>query len=261
MHKCSLTSHLEIVQAGLAEYNQLARFHYRDGRLGAYAAIFALKESDAVHSRNGEIAGVIVYSMPAPALELRSMATGGLFKGFCRAAALQLVNENIRCISRVIIEPRYRGLGLASRLVAETMPRMDMPIIESMAVMGRINPFFEKAGMKRYSAKKPCRCVQMVEAFSMVGIEDKELIDPAKVQKKLDSLGAGESQFIERQIRLFLQCYGKRRAMKPGLERTRFVLSKLTFRPVYYIWLNPEKKITNDEGRKRHKICFSMEMR
>jgi predicted GNAT family N-acyltransferase len=60
---------------------------------------------------------------------------------------LSLINKNVVCITRVIIDPRFRGLGLASRLVRETMGQMGRPIVESAAVMGHVNPFFEKAGM------------------------------------------------------------------------------------------------------------------
>jgi hypothetical protein len=72
----------------------------------------------------------------------------------------------------------------------------------------------------------------------MVGIEKEELIDSEGVQRKLARMGQLEAEFIERQIKHFLQSYGKRRYEKAGLERTRFVLSKLTLRPVYYIWFN-----------------------
>jgi hypothetical protein len=117
---------------------------------------------------------------------------------------------------------------------------MDVPIIEAMAVMGLVNPFFEKAGMKAFTANMPTRCVQLVEAFSMVGVEKEELIDSEGVQGKLARLGQREAEFVELQIRHFLQSYGKRRYERAGLERTGFVLSKLTFRPVYYIWFNPK---------------------
>jgi len=177
--------------------------------------------------------------MPSPALELRNIATANLFAGFDRATQLALVNKNIRCISRVIIEPRFRSLGLASQLVHQTMPKMNVPIIEAMAVMGLVNPFFEKAGMKAYKAKMPARCVQLVEALSMVGIEKDLLIDPQKAQERLGQLQGPEAEFIKLQIKNFLQSYGKRRQMQPGLERTIYTLSKLTLRPVYYIWFNP----------------------
>jgi len=112
-----------------------------------------------------------------------------------------------------------------------------------MAVMGLVNPFFEKAGMKAYTAKMPTRCIQLIEALSIVGIEKRELIHPQRVQRELNRLPAPKAEFIELEIRHFLQSYGKRRNSRPGLERTRYILSKLTFRPVYYIWFNPRYSI------------------
>ncbi|MFQ6034389.1 MAG: hypothetical protein ACE5NM_00890 [Sedimentisphaerales bacterium] len=233
MRSCSVCKKLEIVAGSVDDYKALAHYHYRDSHLGPFQAIFALK----LHGKKA--VGVIVYTMPTPALELRNIATNNLFVGFDRATQLALINKNIRCISRVIIEPRFRSLGLASRLVRETMPQLHVPIIEAMAVMGRVNPFFERAGMKPYSARMPVRCVQLIEAFSMVGIEKQELIDAQQVQRKLQQLRWPKADFIEQQLQRFLQSYGKRRHMPPGLQRTRFILSKLTVRPVYYIWFNP----------------------
>ena len=233
MRKCSVIKRVQIVAGDLNDYKRLAGYHYRDGKLGPYAAIFSMKmETEAI--------GVIVYKMPTPGAELRGVAMGDIFDGLDRSTRLTLINRNIRCISRVIIEPRFRGLGLASRLVRETMPRMDVPIIEAMAVMGTVNPFFEKAGMKAYVGKRPARCVQLIEALSAVGIEGDMLIEPREVQEKIERLRGADGGFIEGQIRWFLQSYGKRRYMAAGLERTEFVLSKLGDRPVYYVWRNTE---------------------
>ena len=240
MKSCSVTEKLKIAPGGRDDYNQLAHFHYRDSRLGPFAAIFAIKPARPLSAGIDEkkTLGVIVYTMPSAALELRNTATGDFFAGFDKATRLALINKNVRCISRVIIEPRFRGLGLAARLVRETMPKIKLAIIEAMAVMGLVNPFFEKAGMKAFTAAEPARCVQLKEAFGMVGIEQNMLIDAKQMQRKLDRVTGPEADFIEQQIKEFLQSYGKRRYMQKGLERTRFVLSKLTARPVYYIWFN-----------------------
>jgi len=230
---------MQIVPGCLDDYKELGHYHYRDSRLGPYAAIFVIKPKGHLSGCSGiKTIGVIVYTMPSPGVELRNVAMGNLFAGFDRVTQLALINKNIRCIGRVIIEPRFRGLGLASRLVRETMPEMNVPVIEAMAVMGLVNPFFERAGMRAFSAKMPARCVQLMEALSLVGIEKQQLIDPKKVQRKLEQLQGEEAEFIEHQIQNFLQSYGKRRYMPAGLERTRYILSKLTFRPVYYIWFN-----------------------
>jgi hypothetical protein len=247
MRRCSVIKKLRMVRGGFEDYKKLARFHYRDSRPGAYTAIFVIRNSAAVPAAKrtprqagglNEPVGVIVYAMPSMGAELRNVATGNLFAGFDNRTRLSLINRNIRCISRVIIEPRFRGLGLASRLVSETMPEMGVPIVEAMAVMGMVNPFFEKAGMKSYAAKMPVRCIKLIEAFSAVGIEEEELIDAEGVQRKIERLGQQEGEFIETEIRGFLQSYGERRCEEGSVGRTRFVLSKLTYRPVYYIWFN-----------------------
>ncbi|MDO8302109.1 MAG: hypothetical protein Q7T18_02605, partial [Sedimentisphaerales bacterium] len=181
---CTITKHLEIRFAKRAAYDQLAHFHYRSSCPAVYAAIYAMYDTsgwhglskawpwgmggmarrersdrghvqgwqppkvDGFYERTQKPVGVIVYTMPVIGLEVRNIAIGEMFE-CCqnRKERMKMINENIRCISRVIIEPRYRGLGLAARLVRETMPLLNVPIIEAMAVMGQVNPFFEKAGM------------------------------------------------------------------------------------------------------------------
>lgn len=235
MNTCTAIQKVEIVRGDACDYEKLARYHYRSGKLSPFKAIYALRNVR-------ETVGVIVYTMPNPSLELRNVATNNFFTGHSRRTSLALVNKNIRTISRVIIEPRFRSLGLAVRIVRETMPLMNVPIVEAMAVMGRVNPFFEKAGMKAYKRPMPAGCVQMKEALSLVGIEDEMLFDAKAVQRQIEGLSAGKSHFLERQFGRFLQGYGKRRDMPAGLERTRYVISKLTDRPVYYIWFNENLK-------------------
>ncbi len=240
MQDCSVCNKLQIVPGDIEDYKQLAHYHYRDERPAPFTAIFALRPTGRLRGALGTKAvGVIVYTTPRPALELRNIATGGLFTGFDRYTQLGLVNKNIRFISRVIIEPRFRSLGLASRLVRETMPRLNVPIVEALAVMGRVSPFLERAGMKAYQAEIPRRCVQLIEAFSTVGIEQTQLIDAQEVQHRLQQLPTRQAKFMEDETKRFLQAYSGRRDMAPGPERTRYILSKLTDRPVYYIWFNP----------------------
>lgn len=245
MKNCSVCEKLKIVPGTLDDYRQLAHYHYRDNRPGPVAAIYALKsDSEAAGRSSAPPVGVVVYSMPLPEVELRNVATGGFFSGLDKSTQLTLINRHVRCITRLIIDPRYRGLSLASRLVRETMPRTNVAIIESMAVMGLVNPFLERAGMKAYVAETPVRTVRLIEAFSTVGVEGKQLVDPQRLQRQLERLSDSRARFLELEIRRFLQSYSRCRDMPPGLDRTKYVLSKLTTRPVYYIWFNPERTQT-----------------
>ena len=254
MRSCSICKEIEVTPGRLSDYKKLACYHYREAPgagLGPFAAIYVLRLTGRLKWRaDTDCAGVVVYKMPDPNVELRSAATAGLFAGLDRDAQLALVNSNIRRIARVVVDPMFRGLGLASRIVRETMPLMNVPIIEALAVMGLVNPFFEKAGMQAYAARMPVRSVRIIEALSSVGIEDRSpawgpwgLINPRKVQDAIDRLSEDAGKFIEREIGLFLQSYGSRRRMSPGFDRTKYILSKLTDRPAYYIWFNPNMKL------------------
>jgi hypothetical protein len=222
---------LKVERGERKDYEALACFHYRDGTLGPYSNIYKLTAG-----RIG-IVGVIVYIMPMPACELRNVALAGRYDGLDRVTRIKLINSEIRRIARVVIEPRFRGLGLAVRLVRETLGLVGVPIVESMAVMGSVNPFFEKAGMKAFTAALPIRCVHMAEALSMVDIEPVIYVDPSAVHNAIESLEGERRRFIDGCIERFLRSYSRRRDMKHCLERTKFVLSKLGDRPKYYIWL------------------------
>jgi hypothetical protein len=240
---CSVIRELKIVKAGREAYEELGRFHYRGDCPAVYAAMYGMYDRGKATAtlrlgRATQPVGVIVYTMPAMELEARNIAIGQTFSG-CRdrSQRIKIINENIRCISRVIIDPRYRGLGLAARLVRETMPLMNVPTIEAMAVMGQFNPFFEKAGMTAYPAKLSRHCEKMRDVLQhTVGIRDYQFLRPLEVQAKLDELDGRLKFWLEHQMLRFLSAYGKRRNMPSGIDRTRFILSKLTAEPVYYLW-------------------------
>ena len=243
MHTCSIHERLAIVPGTLADYRDLATYHYRDGRPGPVKAVFVLKARKAMGCQGKRTVGVIVYSMPNPRVALRHPATRQVFAGLDRQTELSLINRNIRCISRVVIEPRFRGIGLAARLVRETMPLMNVPVVEALGVMPLVIPFLEKAGMKSFEPRVGRNHVELIEALSAVGIEEDALVHPQAVQKQLEALPAPAADFIEARIIQFLKSHGTRRNMPPGLERTRYVLGKLAHRPAYYIWFHPDLEV------------------
>jgi hypothetical protein len=241
MPDCTLMKKIHIVEACFEDYKNMAVYHYRDSNLGPWTNIFALKPKQNSFL-DAKTVGVIVYSMPNPSLELRNAATNNFFIGLDRSTQLSLLNKTIRRISRLIIEPRFRGLGLACRLVRESMPLVNVPIIEASAVMGSVNPFFEKAGMAAYTAPLKTCCVRLKEALNIIGIDESLFIDPLAVHHKIEMLTIKKQDFIEREFRIFLKSFGNKRYVCHSLERTRFVLSRLTERPVYYIWFNKSIK-------------------
>jgi hypothetical protein len=165
MLQCTLYKKVEIVPGTYEDYKQLAHYHYRDNGPGQFTTIYALKPTKKSGLRIQTI-GVIVYSTATLGQQIRNIATNNFFIGFDQKTQLALLNKYVRRISRLIIEPRFRSLGLAKHLVRETMSMMNFPIIEAVAVMGMVNPFLEKAGMKAYTAPEKASNIRLKEALS-----------------------------------------------------------------------------------------------
>ncbi len=236
---CKVTSQLELVRADVTVYRQLERYHYRDGALGPFCAIYALAERCLRRQKTAAAAGVIVYAPASLNCAARDAATGGCFAGRSKADTLVLINRNVRRISRVIVEPRYRGLGLATQLVRDTLPLVGAAWVEALAAMGHLHPFFERAGMQAYRpAADPVR-EALQKALTEAGIGPSLWVEPSAAQRRLETLSAPARERIENAIQLFLNRFGRRRSMAAGHQRMAFVLNRLGAAPMYYAWHRP----------------------
>lgn len=164
------------------DYRALERFHYRPRRPATWAAVWVVRyeethlegaRDDKKHAgaerrelRDQSAAPDCSQSMPqnvTPALP-RVVAVAVLsyptVNSTARDRALALanlpakrklafVNRHVRTISRVVVHPQFRSLGLASRLVSCVCAHCPTRFVEAFAVMGRVHPFFEKGGMPR----------------------------------------------------------------------------------------------------------------
>ncbi|MGB7158168.1 MAG: GNAT family N-acetyltransferase [Tepidisphaeraceae bacterium] len=61
---------------------------------------------------------------------------------------LRFTNAHVRTISRVVVHPQFRALGLASELVRTLIAHCPTRYVEASAVMARVHPFFAAAGMR-----------------------------------------------------------------------------------------------------------------
>jgi ABC-type ATPase with predicted acetyltransferase domain len=60
---------------------------------------------------------------------------------------LRFANAHVRTISRVVVHPQFRSLGLACELVRQLIERAPTRYVESSARMARFTRFLESAGM------------------------------------------------------------------------------------------------------------------
>jgi ABC-type ATPase with predicted acetyltransferase domain len=155
-NRCTLTHQTTTQQGTLEDYKHLSQFHYRTKRCPPPRKIFTLKHKN-------QTIGTIVYSYPTPICFGRNQAWKG---------TLQQLQHDISTISRVIIHPKYRSIGLGAKLVKKTLPQAETPYVETVAVMAKYNPFFEKAGMQRITESKPKPHVtQALQQLSALGFD------------------------------------------------------------------------------------------
>src|SRR5581483_11407922 len=58
-------------------------------------------------------------------------------------------NRQVWLLARVVLHPTYRGAGIAAAFVRQACRTCPVPWVETLSAMGRVNPFFERAGSVR----------------------------------------------------------------------------------------------------------------
>jgi ABC-type transport system involved in cytochrome c biogenesis ATPase subunit/GNAT superfamily N-acetyltransferase len=150
---CSIYENMHVEKGSIEDYERLKRFHYKSK---SEKESMGLRVKDCYKLLYGEdVIGVIVFSNSYLNLKPRNMIFGERYvytPGDLRKA--HLINEEIARISRVVVHPKFRGIGLGAFLVKETLPKVNAKVVEVLAVMARYNPFFEKAGMLRVDYRR-----------------------------------------------------------------------------------------------------------
>ena len=94
-----------------------------------------------------EPVGICVFTTPPLSLRPRNQFFNR--KGSWTRLKLQQLNRQIVMLSRIVLHPDYRGLGLAHRFVRASCQMMNWAWIECLSEMGHFNPFLERAGFQR----------------------------------------------------------------------------------------------------------------
>jgi ABC-type ATPase with predicted acetyltransferase domain len=91
--------------------------------------------------------GVCVFGTPAASLALRSKFFG--LSNPRTRVALSALNEQLWLLQRVVLHPTYSGAGIAAAFVRRACELCPVDWVETLSAMGRVNPFFERAGFAR----------------------------------------------------------------------------------------------------------------
>lgn len=161
-----------VVEPGTyADYARLAPLHYLGGAPMAITRILRARVQGL-----DEPAGVLVASMPPTCGRWRAPGHDRA-SAFSREALLAL-NRSTRRLSRVVVDPRCRGMGVASALVRAYLRSAPTRRTEGVAAMGAFCPFFERAGMTPIALGVREHDARLLDALRFVGVEPDALALP-----------------------------------------------------------------------------------
>ena len=236
-HKqCSLLCFISVEEGSLQDYDKLKRFHYRSASGKENVHLIIRSCYKLVFGDN--VIGIIVYSNSYLNLKPRNMTFGDRYlftPGDLHKA--QLINDEIARISRVIIHPKFRGIGLGEFLVKQTLPLAKAKVVEVLAVMARYNPFFEKAGMAKVNYCKDETAIdKKINTFLKNRNFDFQLAkSKAYCNQYFTGLNAEDKQTLISHLKEFVeQPFIKIKTVSPEL------LGKTMYQESNYLyWINP----------------------
>jgi len=254
---CTLLAGIRVERGTRDDWLALSALHYRSHHAGAVTDIFRMTYGEVLpvrqrvgcgnpprENRPDILVGVIVYSRSPLSLAARDRATGGRYRtgGMGRVATAGLINRELRIISRVVLAPNWRGLGLGSRLVAETMSAVGTPYVETLAAMGEMHPLFVRAGMAAYPQPPSAEGERLRAALEAAGLARADRRSAARLEESLRALDPARRRLAEREIVRWARSYlgaKNHRTNRPDRRRRLDLAARhLDSAPVYYLWRN-----------------------
>ncbi|MBX3363375.1 MAG: GNAT family N-acetyltransferase [Phycisphaeraceae bacterium] len=190
----------DLCEGTIDDYHTLAHLHYRAGPPGPVACVLRIDDR-----ARRTLAAVLVVTRPALRGRWRDLAWPGRYSGAPPRVILTRLNAEVRTIARVVVDPRYRGLGLAAWLVRAYLASPMTIRTEAVAAMGAHVPLFERAGMRRYLLPPARGEARLLDALAHVGADAAALADGTMLAR------LAADPFIERELRLWARGRGSLR--------------------------------------------------
>ncbi len=220
----------------LKDYKALAGFHYLPNHpvTATRVLVFEVDRPTIGQRFIGccdlpQVIGVLVESYPALSCALRELALGNRYRDMPDPKqAARLLNREMRCISRVVVHPQWRGLGLAVKLVRHALASMTTRYTEALAAMGQVHPFFRKAGMTEYRRWPHRKDQRLLDALSACGIQPWQLADVSNLRIRLHGNGAAPA-LVRRELARWAH------PLRDPVEQLQRARDRLVRQPLYYL--------------------------
>lgn len=236
---------LRLRRGSLADYGLLAEHHYKARKPATAPRVLVLEDrrssvAGRFLSRSDEtrVVAVLVESLPSLSCRMRDWALRDRYGGHLspRPRAM-LLNAEVRCISRVVVDPTWRGLGLAVRLVKAALADPTTRYTEALAAMGKVNPFFVRAGMTAYPRPAHAHDARFTAALARLGLRARDLATLEATWQHLETLPSAQRDWLRKELYRWYRLNAGRSAVHETDPRQQLVVARerLLLEPIYYL--------------------------
>lgn len=169
---------IKIEHASRNDYNDIKHYHYIN------------HNSPVTNTNNifkmvlyGEMIGIILYSYPSFLSSGRNIVMENKYQYIKGEKHNNNLNKEVRVISRIILVPSFRGLGLAKKLINNTILIMkeqhqELKLIELISVMTNYNDFVKNSNMKyiEYENKHLQKTINIINSIGITINDDDDII-------------------------------------------------------------------------------------
>lgn len=243
-----------IVEKGtVADWNHLHELHYKAENLSAGSRFWRL-------DLYGETIGVLVTANPKGLLKERHLAFPNLKPDGRETQATNTyrylwINQNLRVVSRFVVDTMYRGIGCGYRMMNLVSRMEGNTFMEIQSSMSKFNLFGQKAGFRFVTPLNSNKYDKGMKFFRLNFEANPQ--DFEALVAEIEAKSPAEQEIIVDHCRHFylqnsaLEKTGNVR--KRGQERVAAMNTRAVIKgiqqmalasPMYGIWKNPDKNRT-----------------
>jgi len=225
------------------DWLKLKPLHYAAGDPATYHSVHVLEHPEIAHP-----AAVAVLSYPDLHSGGRNLATEDAYKIAGSSARAQRLNREVLRMSRLVVAPEFRCIGVARKLVLSFLPSLTIRYLECSTSMGRYSGFLEKLGFRHVPQSSSPAEGAMLDWADREHVPDQAALSPDLLRGWIGTLSVRKRREAHRIIWgyyhhfvLHRRSRGKVPKRVPGQgdprwnEASSVVARRIHDRPSYYI--------------------------
>ncbi|KKL85781.1 hypothetical protein LCGC14_1951320 [marine sediment metagenome] len=227
-------------------FDRLEPYHYVPETIKPYKSIYGVFPKLQFHNDHPHPVAVVVYAPPFANLQARNKVLKDRRPEFTsKRANLAWVNSNIIMAKRLIVDPRYRRLGIAKWLLQETVKIQPYQYIEALSPIDYTNKILIGAGFECHHMPAPNYYTRVKNVLALAGISKDLQQHPKLVVKRIALLKPDIRSKLDYELKRFFQHFRISNQKNYTTDHIEYLLRKLQFPNCYFIKYNKEHNFSS----------------